>query len=109
MVFSVARLNSDPASETAHALDGAALAYAARGWSVVPMYGPGRGGCSCRRANCPSPGKHPRISWTVATEQAAGPDQVETWWRRWPDANVAIATGTVSGIVVLDIDPRYTP
>ena len=28
------------------------------------------------------------------------------WWRRWPDANVGVVTGRVSGIVVLDVDPR---
>jgi hypothetical protein len=32
---------------------------------------------------------------------------VNAWWRRWPDANVGVVTGTVSGIVVLDIDPRH--
>jgi hypothetical protein len=30
-------------------------------------------------------------------------DQVRNWWAQWPDANVAIATG--SGLVVLDVDP----
>jgi hypothetical protein len=28
------------------------------------------------------------------------------WWRRWPNANVGIATGATSGIFVLDIDFR---
>ena len=27
-------------------------------------------------------------------------------WKRWPDANLAVATGKASGIVVIDIDPR---
>ena len=26
------------------------------------------------------------------------------WWIRWPDASIAMATGPVSGHVVLDID-----
>ena len=33
-------------------------------------------------------------------------EQVAAWWHRWPDANVAVATGRVSGVAVLDIDPR---
>jgi len=32
--------------------------------------------------------------------------QLRAWWRWWPDANVGVVAGTVSGIVVLDIDPR---
>jgi len=28
------------------------------------------------------------------------------WWTQWPDANVGIATGQDSGLVVLDVDPR---
>jgi putative DNA primase/helicase len=28
------------------------------------------------------------------------------WWSRWPDANVGVATGSRSNIVVLDVDPR---
>ena len=38
--------------------------------------------------------------------EPAAEEQVETWWTRWPDANVAVVTGLVSGIDVLDIDPR---
>jgi hypothetical protein len=32
--------------------------------------------------------------------------QVARWWARWPAANVAVATGAASGLVVLDVDPR---
>ena len=28
------------------------------------------------------------------------------WWRRWPDANLGVVTGRVSGAAVLDVDPR---
>jgi hypothetical protein len=33
------------------------------------------------------------------------PAQVAAWWRRFPRANVAIATG--DGLVVIDVDPRH--
>jgi len=29
---------------------------------------------------------------------------VKTWWAWWPYANIGIATGSTSGIVVIDID-----
>jgi putative DNA primase/helicase len=35
------------------------------------------------------------------------PEQIQEWWDRWPSANVAVATGEVSGIVVLDIDKKH--
>lgn len=38
----------------------------------------------------------------------AQPDQqlIKDWWKEWPDANIGIATGSVSAAVVIDIDPR---
>jgi putative DNA primase/helicase len=32
---------------------------------------------------------------------------IRQWWQQWPDANSGIATGAVSGLVVLDVDPRH--
>src|SRR5262249_15398402 len=28
-------------------------------------------------------------------------------WTQWPEANIGIATGAISGLVVLDVDPRH--
>ena len=39
--------------------------------------------------------------------QVAGMEQIRRWGRRWPDANVGVVTGAVSGLVVLDVDPRH--
>jgi hypothetical protein len=86
---------------------GAALAYARHGWSVVPVHTPMPSGCSCGRADCAAVGKHPRIRWEAAMERAASEAEVAAWWRRWPDANVGVVTGPVSGVVVLDVDPRH--
>lgn len=82
----------------------AALSYAERGWRVCPLYEPlADGKCSCGRLDCGSPGKHPRTrnGLKEATTDAA---RIQTWWTEWPDANVAIATGRDSGLVVLDVD-----
>lgn len=63
-------------------------------------------GCTCWRTGCPSPAKHPRVAGglTVASTDRA---TIEHWWQRWPSANVAIRTGAVSGLVVLDVDPDH--
>jgi hypothetical protein len=33
--------------------------------------------------------------------------EIAGWFRRWPRSNVAIVTGTISDVVVLDVDPRH--
>jgi hypothetical protein len=85
----------------------AALGYVDRGWRVLPLHAIINGSCTCRRkANCKHAGKHPR---TLHGLKDASGDQaaLEAWWRRWPTANVGIATGMASGFDVLDIDPRH--
>lgn len=83
----------------------AALEYARRGWPVFPLHGPGDGptGCTCNKPDCGSPGKHPRTprGFKDATTDLA---QVEAWWRKWPVANIGIATGERAGFWVLDVD-----
>jgi hypothetical protein len=32
---------------------------------------------------------------------------VRGWFQAWPDAGIGIVTGTISGLVVLDIDVRH--
>jgi putative DNA primase/helicase len=55
-------------------------------------------------SSCDNVGKHPRVKdWpNVATTDEA---TIQDWWTRWPDANIGIATGAKSGVVVLDVDP----
>lgn len=35
-------------------------------------------------------------------------DQVEAWWRRFPQANIGVPTGSASGLVVVDVDVHGT-
>lgn len=70
----------------------AALDYLHRGWSVIPM-----------RAR----DKRPAIRWQEYQSVPAGEREVRDWFRRWPDDNVGIVTGAVSGLLVLDVDPRH--
>lgn len=32
--------------------------------------------------------------------------RIEAWWKRWPEANIAMPTGPLSGFDVLDVDVR---
>lgn len=68
----------------------AALAYAARGWHVLPLR---------------SRSKLPLLkNWP---QQATADRKVITrWWKRWPEAGVGIATGSKSGLVVVDVDVK---
>lgn len=43
-----------------------------------------------------------RVKWKAGA--TTDPAQIARWWHRWPQANVGVATGRRSGIVVVDVD-----
>lgn len=70
-------------------LHAAAATYASRyGWQVFP---------------CVAKGKVPLTSdgFKSATSDL---EAIAAWWGKWPDANIGIATGPMSGVWVLDVD-----
>ena len=69
----------------------AARKYLARGWSVVPV-GP----------------NGPLVRWAKYQTALPTADEVREWWHRWPAANVSIATGALSGVVVVDLDRGHS-
>lgn len=82
-----------------------ALKYRAKAWSIFPLHHVKDGACSCGNKNCSSPGKHPRIgNWLEYQKRLPSKDEIKAWWHRWPNANIAIITGKISGMVVIDID-----
>lgn len=89
----------------------AAIKYALRGWQVIPLHEPifapeddGRAtGCTCRKPDCKSIGKHPRTQ-TGLKEASGDVDQIRRWWAKWPAANIGIVTGAQSKLYVVDQD-----
>src|SRR5215211_1814212 len=63
-----------------------AQSYAAKGIAVFP----------CR-------GKQP-LTERGFKDASADPEQVAAWWSRYPTANIAMPTGEVSGMVVVEKD-----
>ena len=73
----------------ASSLAEAALTYAQNGWPVFPLHG-----------KLPYQGSHG--SKDATTDQ----EHIHALWTLHPTANIGLATGEVSGVIVLDIDPR---
>ena len=65
-----------------------ALGYLSRGWSVIPV---------------PHGTKTPKIKWEPYQIIRADEEQVRAWFEE-KKSNIAIVTGKISGIVIVDID-----
>ena len=68
---------------------GAALLYLHRGWNVIPI----------KRDKLPY-----LTTWKEYQQRMATEDEVKEWWGRWPSAGIAVLTGALSGIVVVDAE-----
>ena len=87
----------------------AAIAYAAElHWPVILLEGikciDGKGYCTCGKADCPSPGKHPPAGEPGVSGATTDLALIKTRFGARPWANVGIATGAILG---LDVDPRH--
>jgi hypothetical protein len=84
----------------------AALSLAHSGFSVLPIHSiNSTGACTCNQPDCSHPGKHPRTQHgykDATTDEAI----IRTWWIKYPSANLGIATGAISNLLVLDVDAK---
>ncbi|WP_167525714.1 VapE domain-containing protein [Cupriavidus oxalaticus] len=68
----------------------AALDFAVRGWAVFPL----------------KPEEKIPLTQHGFKDATTDPATIRQWWTQWPDANIGIATGCTSGLLVLDIDVK---
>lgn len=69
-----------------------AIKYSKMGLSVIPLK---------PKSKLPQ-----SFSWEAYQTRKAEPKKVAQWWDKWPDSNIGIITGPVSGLVVVDCDSR---
>jgi hypothetical protein len=83
----------------------AALDYLALGWAVTCCCPPDHAGVGKTHAKgCTSPGKAPLHIWKPLQQQRPSAEEVKSWWRLWPTANVGMALGRGSCAVRIDLE-----
>lgn len=65
-----------------------ALAYRARGWSVIPV----------------GFDKKPLILWGEYQTRHATENEIHKWWHDFPNAQIGIVTGPISNLAVIDVE-----
>ena len=65
----------------------AALEYLENGWSIIPIK---------------PKGKRPAIRWAEYQNRQPTEEEVTQWWTQWEDYDIALVTGEISGVVIVD-------
>lgn len=65
-----------------------AYKYLGLGFSVIPV-----------KRN-----KRPYVPWEAYQKRKPSRDEIQQWWHKWPDAQVAVVCGEISGVTVVDAD-----
>jgi len=68
-----------------------AQSYIARGFSIIPI----------------GNNKKPLVEWKAFQSRIVSPEELEKWFKDFPRLNLAIVTGKISNLVVVDIDFRH--
>lgn len=68
----------------------AAIEYAKKGMSVIPV----------------TQDKKPLIKWKPYQKGRASEEEIRSWFKKFPSANIAIVTGEISNLLVIDCDTK---
>lgn len=63
--------------------------YLSCGWSIVPQV---------------SGKKKPAVKWASYQKELPTTEDVDSWWRQFTEAGIALIAGPVSGVLVIDVD-----
>ncbi|HOJ16274.1 MAG TPA: bifunctional DNA primase/polymerase [Caldisericia bacterium] len=80
-----------------------ALKYLKKGFSIIPV----KGNFYSNGTNIEDRSKDskaPLIAWTEYQNRLPTEVEVKSWWTKYPLANIAVITGKVSNLVVVDFD-----
>ena len=66
-----------------------ALRYLRMGLSIIPIE---------------PKGKRPLIPWAEYQKRRATEEEAKEWLKKWPDMNLGVVTGAISGLVIVDLD-----
>ena len=79
--------------------------YLEFGWSIIPLRPP-RMIVKDRELteSEKSEGKIPYIEWMEFQSRRPTEEEMILWFNKWPNANIAVVTGKISNLVILDID-----
>ena len=80
-----------------------ALFYLKNGFSIIPIKGPFLANGVTLEEKMKDV-KTPLIKWAEFQKRRPTMEEVKGWFTKWRKANIAIVTGKVSGIVVVDFD-----
>ena len=67
-----------------------ALEFLSKGFSIIPV----------------GKDKKPLIKWIEFQSRYATEEEVQQWFKQWPDANIGIVTGRLSGMDAVDCDSQ---
>lgn len=76
--------------------------YLKKGLSIVPVRGP----VYASKEDAVRTSKIPLVAWTPFQKRLAKFTEIEEWFKRWPEANIGIITGLISGICIVDFDSQ---
>lgn len=84
-----------------------ALQYLDKELSVIPLISPSMASKKLSEEEFIRKCKTPLVGWKEYQKRLPTEEEVAAWFEKWPDANIGIITGKVSGIVVFDLDSDH--